>query len=584
MGFFKLRWKIFLWMGLIVGGLLAATQVVSNRSIDAKSEEEILDELQHSRKMFEGQLKLRSMNLNSQLRALVQNAQLKRALDADVQWPRDVKNLGQEFKKSLGLDLLQVAGRRGALLTSLLGNQAPDLSRPTKKTPPEDKYFAQAVRTGNPLPSSGAWASDTMLYEIQTGPLLLRNSALGGLRIGFAMDNQFAASLKEQTGSEHEVTLLVDGKIYASTLDAVGQAQLKQALNSMMGMAQRMGGEGVFNANLNGSPYFGQFIPIKGPDGAKVADLLQLRSKAKTLMFLSQLRKTFLIIFGSGLFLALLAAFFISRSVTKPLDSLIGATRQVDSGNLDVQVKVNTRDELKVLADSFNLMVKDLKEKERVKSLFGRYLPKAVADKVMSQQGELKLGGEQKEVAILFSDIRGFTAISERMSPTELVAMLNDYYTRMIDVLFENGGTLDKTIGDAIMAVFGAPVTDGDSSAKAIRTALGMQEALKHFNKERVARNLEPFEIGIGINTGVVVAGNLGSVKQFSYTVIGEEVNLASRACSVAKKGQIIVTESTYRKVKWLFEFNRLEPVSVKHVSQPVQIYEVLGIKKEPSV
>jgi len=274
-------------------------------------------------------------------------------------------------------------------------------------------------------------------------------------------------------------------------------------------------------------------------------------------------------------------AFFVSRNITKPLDSLIAATRKVDKGDLDVHVQVDTKDELGVLADSFNDMVKDLKEKERVKGLFGRYLPKAVQDEVMAHQGELQLGGEEKEVAILFSDIRGFTSISERMSPPELVAMLNDYYTRMIDVLFDNGGTLDKTIGDAIMAVFGAPVNDPEAAAKAVRTGLQMQEALKGFNAERRAKNLEPFEIGIGINTGVVVAGNLGSNKQFSYTVIGEEVNLASRMCSVAKKGQVIITEATYRKVKWQFEFNRLEPVTVKNVSQPVQIYEVLGFKKD---
>jgi class 3 adenylate cyclase len=572
MEFFKLRWKIFLSMALVVIGLLAATQFVSNRSIDAESVDAIRAELLNSRKNIEALLKEKSLGLASQWRVLADSAPLKRTLDSEIQDPATTKDMGQEFKDSLRLDLLQVTGRRGALLASLLGSKAPDLPRPPKNAKPEDKIFAAAIDKASLTESMGAWASQDTLYETVTGPVVIQNSVLGALRIGFAMDNKFAAAL--------DVTVLVNGKVFASSLKPEELSQLTQVLNTMMGKA---GEEGVFTTDLGGRPYFGQFIPIKGPGGEKVADILQLRSKARVLMFLSKLRENFLIIFGSGLFLALLVAFFISRNITKPLDSLIAATRQVDSGNLEVHVEVDTKDELNVLADSFNTMVKDLKEKERVKSIFGRYLPKAVADKVMEQQGELKLGGEQKEVSILFSDIRGFTAISERMSPPELVAMLNDYYTRMIDVLFENGGTLDKTIGDAIMAVFGAPVSDSDSPAKAILTALGMQEALKQFNKDRVARNLEPFEIGIGINTGVVVAGNLGSVKQFSYTVIGEEVNLASRMCSVAKKGQIIVTESTYRKTKWLFEFNRMEPVTVKNVSQPVQIYEVLGVKKTPA-
>jgi class 3 adenylate cyclase len=503
---------------------------------------------------------------------------MKAALDTGKrpQDPATVKDTALTLNSNQGLALFQVTGRQGALLASLIGKERPDLPKPAKDAKAADSIFAKAVDKEQPAVTEGAWASKDTLYETITGPVFIQDNVLGAIRIGFAMDDEFAATLKQQTSSE--VALFVEGKLFASSLDASARGELQAGLGSMLGAA----GQGsVFEVKLAGTPFLGQFIPILGPGGAKAADLLQLRSKERVLMLLSSLRRNFLYIFLSGLAFALLVAFFVSRNITKPLDSLIAATRKVDKGDLDVHVEVDTKDELGALADSFNDMVKDLKEKERVKGLFGRYLPKAVADKVMEQQGELELGGEQKDVAVLFSDIRGFTSISERMSPHELVTMLNDYYTRMIDVLFENGGTLDKTIGDAIMAVFGAPVNDPDAAAKAVRTALQMQEALKAFNNERRAKNLEPFEIGIGINTGVVVAGNLGSTKQFSYTVIGDEVNLASRMCSVAKKGQIIITESAYRKVKWLFECNRLEPVTVKNVSQPVQIYEVLGIKKE---
>jgi class 3 adenylate cyclase len=173
----------------------------------------------------------------------------------------------------------------------------------------------------------------------------------------------------------------------------------------------------------------------------------------------------------------------------------------------------------------------------------------------------------------------GFTSLSERLSPTEVVAMLNDYYTRMIDVLFEHDGTLDKTIGDAIMAVFGAPVADPDAVAKALHTALDMRQALRGFNDDRRARGQEAIEIGIGINVGNVVAGNLGSVRQLSYTVIGDEVNLASRLCGSAKPGQILVSEAVQRKAKWSFDFVALDPSRVKNVSQPVQVYELKGVR-----
>jgi adenylate cyclase len=579
--FFKLRWKIFLAFILVVGGLLLATQFVANRVIDSESVDTIRTELQNTDNVFAGLLKERRASLRAQIQVLADSTAMKAALDTGKrsQDPATAKDTAQTLNQPLGLGLFEVAGKRGCLLASLIGQQQPDLPKLPKDAPPSDPIFAKAVDKNSPVATEGAWASKDTLFETITGPVIIQDSVLGAIRIGFAMDDSFAKTLQQQTGSE--VALLVNGHVYASSLDGAAKEQLVSALNTMVGKAQSASADGVFEADLAGSPYLGQFIEIQGVDGHKAADLLQLRSKARVLLLLSSLRDNFLIIFISGLVLALLVAFFLSRNITKPLDSLIAATRQVDKGNLDVHVQVDTRDELGALADSFNDMVKDLKEKERVKGLFGRYLPKAVADKVMGQQGELQLGGEQKEVAILFSDIRGFTSISERMSPTELVAMLNDYYTRMIDVLFDNGGTLDKTIGDAIMAVFGAPVTDADAPFKAVKTALEMQQALQLFNADRRAKGLEPFEIGIGVNTGVVVAGNLGSTKQFSYTVIGDEVNLASRMCSVAKKGQIIITEATYRKVKWLFEFNRLEPVTVKNVSQPVQIYEVLGFKKQ---
>ncbi len=568
----KLRWKIFLAMGLVVGGLLLATLIVANRQISLSSDQAIRVELANTRKVFEGLLKEKSISLAATRRVVADGPQFKQALEG-VQDPATIKDLALEFKESLGLELVVVASRKGALLANLEGVKAPDLPKPAKNAKAADSYFERAVNGAKLEEISGVWASDETVYETVTGPVIQQNSILGALRLGFAMDDRFAGALRDQTGSE--VSVVSAGKIYASSLPLEARAELSRAMSSMASMAE------IFAVDLAGIPYLGQWISLIGPDKKEAAKVLQLRSKSRVLQLLSQIKRNFLGILLSGLALALIIAFFVSRGVTKPLDKLIAGTRAVENGNLDFQIEVTSRDELGDLADSFNEMVRDLKEKERVKGLFGKYLPKSVADQVMALQGELKLGGEQKEVAILFSDIRGFTSISERMSPPELVSMLNDYYTRMIAILTVNDGTLDKIIGDAVMAVFGAPVNDSDASNKAIKTALEMQQAMKAFNDERHAQGQETFEIGIGINTGVVVAGNIGSTQQFSYTVIGDEVNLASRMCSTAKKGQVIVTEATFRKTKWQFEFNRLEPVTVKNVSQPVQIYEALGVKAD---
>jgi class 3 adenylate cyclase len=576
----QLRVKIALMAGLLLAGLSFLTLFFVTRAIDRQSTAAIRAELGNTARVFQGLLKERENSMAAQARVLADSVQFKTALDDRVQDPATMADVAQEKRSELGLALFQVVGRRGALLASLVGRENQPQPKPGPGAKPADAVFAQAVDPEQALDAFGVWSDGKLLFETYTAPIIIRDQVLGGLRIGFQMDDEFALTLKGQTGSE--VAFVVDGQVLASSLDPGQRGALQASISALMGMAQ--GAEqGVFAPELGGTPYLGQFLALPDPLGNEGAQLLQLRSKAGVLQLLSSIRQTFFTVLGSLLLLAVALSFVFAGTVTKPLRALMQGTRAIEEGDLDYQIPISTKDELGQLAQSFNQMIGQLREKERVKALFGRYLPKAVAERALAHQGEIGLGGEQKDVAILFSDIRGFTSLSERLAPPEVVAMLNDYYTRMIDVLFEHDGTLDKTIGDAIMAVFGAPVSDEDAVPKALRTALGMMRALKAFNADRAAKGQEPIAIGIGVNCGLVVAGNLGSIKQLSYTVIGDEVNLASRMCSNAKGGQILVTEAVYRKAKWAFEFNALEPIQVKNVSQPVQVYEVLGEKTQRS-
>lgn len=579
----RLKFKIALITGLLLAGLSLVTLNFVNRLIDQETSSTIRAELKATANVVKGLLEERRKSMTAQALVLAESAPLKAALDQPLkrQDPNTIVDLARETKIELGLDLYQVTGKRGSLLATLLLDKSQAGEKPKKDSKAADPIFAAAVKAEEPEDAFGAWVSPTAVFETYTRPVIIKDSVLGAIRLGFVMDDTFAKTLKEQTGSD--IAVIANGNVLSSSLSPASRQELAASLSSMQGMAKDSA-EGSFQASLGGVPFLGQFIPLVGPgQGAgDVAQLLQLRSKESVLALLKRIRGSFLGILIPGVVIAILLSILFAGTITKPLDDLIAGTRAVEKGDLDFKIKISSGDELGELADSFNEMVGDLKEKERVKAVFGRFLPKAVADRAMAHQGELGLGGEEKEVAILFSDIRGFTSLSERMNPREVVTMLNEYYTRMIDVLFENDGTLDKTIGDAIMAVFGAPVSDPDCAVKAVRTALGMMEELGRFNAERQAKGLEPIQIGIGVNTGVVVAGNLGSVKQLSYTVIGDEVNLASRMCSAAKAGKVLITEATWRKVKWQFEFERLEPITVKNVSNPVQVYEVLGYKQQP--
>jgi len=207
-----------------------------------------------------------------------------------------------------------------------------------------------------------------------------------------------------------------------------------------------------------------------------------------------------------------------------------------------------------------------------------RFLSPALVEQAARGALELAKGGQLTELTILFSDIRGFTSMSEKMPAQEVVKVLNDYFELMVDILFEQGGSLDKFIGDAIMGLWGAPVRRPDDATRAVQAAVHMQEKLKEFNGERAADGKQPLKIGIGLHTGLVVVGNMGSSKALSYTAIGDGVNLASRLCGVAREDMIVISEECAAKAgKEKFVLEALPPAKVKNREAPVEIWSVTG-------
>ncbi|MCC7124762.1 MAG: adenylate/guanylate cyclase domain-containing protein [Acidobacteria bacterium] len=217
------------------------------------------------------------------------------------------------------------------------------------------------------------------------------------------------------------------------------------------------------------------------------------------------------------------------------------------------------------------------REKRQVKQLFSRYVAKDVYDQLLADPTRAKLGGTRRHMTVLFSDMRGFTALTEKGAPEDIVAQLNDYFTRMVKVLFEHHGTLDKFVGDMVMALFGAPLDDEDHAEHAVQAALAMVRALDVLNAEWESFGQPRLDIGIGINTGDMVAGNIGSDTIMSYTVIGDAVNLGARLESLNKDygTRIIISEATRALLKAQYDIRPLGSVTVKGKSQPVAIYEV---------
>lgn len=275
--------------------------------------------------------------------------------------------------------------------------------------------------------------------------------------------------------------------------------------------------------------------------------------------------------------IALLLINRISRKITGPIHLLSNASEELGKGKYEGLVLPQLKkrhDEIEVLSHSFEKMVIALRDRDKIRGVLNKVVSKEITEEIL--KGNVELGGEERTLTLLFSDIRGFTSFSEHLQPKELIGLLNEYMTRMCRIIDETHGVVDKFVGDEIMALYGAPVALVDHPVKAIEAAIYMLKELRIWNEERRKRQETTFEIGIGIHTGLVCTGNMGAENRLNYTAIGSGVNLASRICGAAAPMQILVSEETYKIVKDKFQLNPLPPVTLKGIDHPVMVYEVV--------
>ncbi len=278
-------------------------------------------------------------------------------------------------------------------------------------------------------------------------------------------------------------------------------------------------------------------------------------------------------LFLASLVVVQIFAGFLRHGLGDPLDRLVVAMRSVRAGNLDVRVPVVSADNLGLAADTFNAMVRSLQEKSWLQDAFRRYVSPELESRVRS--GPVSLGGELRVVTVLFSDLRGFTSLSERMSPETMVEIINRYFEAMVACVQAEGGTVNKFLGDGMMVLFGAPSELPDAPMAAVRSALAMQQALVGFNAEQIRRGLPELAIGIGIATGPVVVGNIGANDRLEYTAIGDVVNTASRIEGLTKDfgSAVLVDEATFEGVRGRVPIGMKGSLPVKGKVQPVPVY-----------
>jgi len=257
-----------------------------------------------------------------------------------------------------------------------------------------------------------------------------------------------------------------------------------------------------------------------------------------------------------------------------PLRRLRAGVERLSKGDLAVRVPPTSKDEVGELTRAFNEMGESLQQKERIQSAFGRYVSDYVLNQLLETGADGTLGGSEREVTILFADVRRFTRLSEGMKASDVVALLNEVFQLASDRILAHGGTIDKFIGDSVMAYFGAPVPDAEHPLQAVRAAVAIQQALAERNR-RFAPDALRVELGVGIHTGVVVVGTIGSDRRSDYTAIGDAVNVAHRLEKLARPSQILVSEAVQRRVRGALRLRFEGERQLSGRLEPVHVYSV---------
>jgi len=291
---------------------------------------------------------------------------------------------------------------------------------------------------------------------------------------------------------------------------------------------------------------------------------------------------SYLIFWGVSVFLALHLGKIIAQAFIQPISEIIEKVALIEKGQFDAKVKVFSKDEIGHLGHAINRMGSGLGRREKIEKTFRKYVDPKIAERILDGvESELRIEGQNVKAVVLFADIRGFTSLSEKTSPEEIVKLLNQFFERMVKIVQNHQGVIDKFIGDNMMAVWGIPHTVVDAERKAVSAALEMLDEVARWNLELKSQGYPEIGVGIGLNTGQVVAGSIGSSEHMEYTVIGDTVNTAQRAESVAKRQQLVVTAAMYEKLGGHLIATALEPIKVKGKEELQNWWSVTGFSKE---
>ena len=317
------------------------------------------------------------------------------------------------------------------------------------------------------------------------------------------------------------------------------------------------------------------YAPIHDSQGNFVGTVGADISINRFTQFFNRTLQSFVLGIGAAFLFALLGGHWLARQISSSLQTLLVCVNRIGRGDLNSSAGLKTRDEFQGLSQEIDSMTKGLRERERLKLNFARYVSQQVMEKILKTEDLDKLAGERRKITVLFSDIRQFTKLAESLPPEQVVSLLNVYFEAMLKVIFQYQGILDKFLGDGMMVEFGTPVDDQIQEKHAVMAAVEMQKELQKLNEKWKAEGKPIIEIGIGVHTGLAVVGNIGTEERIEYTAVGDTVNIAARLEQTTKllKRPILISESTYAAIKDEFKCESLGPMILPGRTAAIGIY-----------
>jgi class 3 adenylate cyclase len=560
----NIQTKLFFLLAGLTAVILIGVLFVINRTVSEKIEDKVIVDFNRTQTFFQKQQVLIYDRLVESCYLIGENSIFK--ANVALEDPASVYFSVDELANFAKIDLFIVTDRVGQVLARYgepdnFGDNLTDRPSVVRALNGEEPDFE--------LSWAELWAIDNTLYQVLSLPIFTDNAIIGTITLGSLITSFDAKELKGE--SEIDITIFLENKAIASTLFDSLKATEEDTLSKFATQHQpiidavlsSLSSSGVFSTSLFSEEVFAFLFPLgEGEPAYYLASV----PKTTELKFLSDLQNNIFLTAIISFVITLLIAFILGKNFSRPILRLVKGMNKVKEGDLNINIQPSTKDEIGLLTQTFNGMIVGLRERFHLAKYVGSHTLDMIRE---SSREDVSLGGTRKDLAVLFSDIRGFTAYSEHRTPEEVIEMLNKYLGFQAEFVNLYNGSVDKFVGDEMVALF--------SGEDSIKQALDCAVAIQKLVKKDQQKDSSPINVGIGINYGPMILGNMGAEERMDYTVIGAAVNLGARLCSAANPGQILIRKELMESFNNSFQFGKCQMMSFKGFSKEIEIVEVLS-------